>query len=97
VTFNERDLEITTGCVAAHPDQRGGQHVAKECSGVRILHRPTGIGVLVNDERSQFKNKQKALEKLRTVLGTVETARAPKNTKAWCSECGWVPHDCEGT
>lgn len=70
--LDENDLEIVTGCAAAHPDQRGGQHVAMSCSGVLIIHKPTGIGVRVLDERSQYKNKAKALTRLRHVLRAYE-------------------------
>ena len=61
----DSDLEITTGCEAVHPDQRGGQHVAKHCTGVRITHKPTGVSVLCNSERSQHGNRSKAMEMLR--------------------------------
>ena len=69
--MTDPDLEITVGCAAVHPDQRGGQHVAMRCSGVRITHKPTGISVLSMDERSQHANKQKAMEMLREALDAV--------------------------
>lgn len=47
------DLVITAGCEAAHPDRRGGQHVAMACVAVRIVHRPTGLEVLVVEHASQ--------------------------------------------
>lgn len=49
-----------TGCEAVHPDRRGGQHVAMSCSGVLAIDEDAQLGVLVMDERSQIKNKQKA-------------------------------------
>lgn len=73
--LNDADLEVTTGCDAAHPDHRGGQHVAMRCCAVRIMHRPTGIGVLANDERSQFSNRKAAMQRLQTVLDALRTAR----------------------
>lgn len=66
--MTDEDYEVTVGCAAVHPDQRGGQHVARSCSGVRVTHRPTGISVLCVDERSQFQNKAIAFEKLQELL-----------------------------
>ena len=64
VEINPADL-IFESCKSSGA---GGQHINKTESAVRLTHKPTGIVVECQEERSQFKNKDKALKMLRTIL-----------------------------
>ena len=78
IALNEADIRIDT----LRSGGAGGQHVNKTESAVRLTHLPTNTVVLVQDERSQHKNKARAYELLRAKLFDMERIKADAERSA---------------
>jgi peptide chain release factor 1 len=78
LVLNEADLKIDT----MRSSGAGGQHVNKTESAIRITHLPTGVVVAVQEERSQHRNKAKAMAILRSRILDAERQRADQERAA---------------
>ncbi|MCL4869469.1 MAG: peptide chain release factor 1 [Anaerolineae bacterium] len=71
ITLDERDLEITN-TFSAGP---GGQHMQKNATAARVVHKPTGIMIRIQSQRSLTQNKLMALQILQARLQEMEEAK----------------------
>lgn len=88
IEINPDDIRIDT----YRSSGAGGQHINKTSSAIRITHFPTGIVVTCQNERSQFQNKDKAMQMLKAklyMLKQQEQAAKAAGIRGDVKEIGW--------